>query len=107
MQGLYRLTTYANHKIWLSESSVPFEKRAAHYVNLYPRHERPAESNVRRLVTKLECTGSIISQHPYAAETQNLLRTSLLCMRMYGKPRDSQFLVVHKNLAGLYATSTW
>jgi len=42
----------------------------------------------------------IISQHQYIAETQSLLKISLLCLRIYGKSQG-QFLVVHKNLAFL------
>lgn len=49
-----------------------------------------AESTIRRLVAKFESTGSIfISQHPYVTETQGLLKTSVLCMTVYGKTRSS------------------
>ena len=70
--------------------------------DFYPRHNRPAESTIR-LMAKFKSTGSINNQsvHQYIAETQGLLKTSLLCVRVYGKTRGGQFLVVHKNLAFL------
>ena len=62
--------------------------------DFYPRHNRPAESTIRRLVIKFESTGSINNQPTSViTETQGLLKTSLLC-RMYGKTRGGQFLVV-------------
>ena len=69
--------------------------------DFYPHHNRPAKSIIRRLVAKFESTGSINNQPTYVAETQDLLKTSLLCVRVYGKTRSGQFLVIHKNLAFL------
>jgi len=51
--------------------------------DFYSRHNRLAESTIRRLVAKFESTGSINNQiHQYVAETQDLLKTSLLCVRV-------------------------
>jgi len=74
--------------------------------DFYPRHNRLAESTIRRLVAKFESTGSINYQPtPIRNEMQDPLRTSLLCVIVYGKtqesiPRRSQEL-------GLSVTSTW
>ena len=82
--------------------------------DFYLRHNHPAESTIRCLVAKFESIGSINNhQHQYVAERQGLLKTSLLCVRVYGKTRGSQFLIVHKNLAflrlqlGEFCIGTW
>jgi len=54
--------------------------------DFYPH--RSAESTIRCLVAKFESIGSINNQpNQYVAETQDLLKTSLLCVRVYGKTR--------------------
>jgi len=73
-------------KFYYQNHSAPFEKCSAHYVIFYPRHNRPAESTIRCLVVKFDSTASI---------------NNLLCVRVYGKTRGGQFLVVHKNLTFL------
>ena len=84
--------------------------------DFYPRHNRPVESTIRRLVAKFESIGSINNQ-PTPVCRRNasccLLKTSLLRVRVYGKTRGDQFLIVHKNLAflrlqfGEFCIGTW
>jgi len=74
--------------------------------NFYPRHNHPAESTIRCLIAKFESIGLIISQHQYVAETQDLLKILLLCVRVYGKTRGGSISRRSQEL-GLPATSTW
>ena len=71
-----------------NQCSVRETFRALH--DFYPRHNHPAESIIRRLVAKFESTGSINNQ-PTSVRRRNanLLKTSLLCVRVYG--RGGQF----------------
>jgi len=65
--------------------------------NFYPRHNRPAESTIRRLVAKFESTGSINNQ-PTPVRRRNARSAEIAAVRE--SVRENQFLV-HKNLAFL------
>jgi len=75
--------------------------------DFYPRHNRPAESTIRRLVAKFESTGSINHQltpirHRNARSIENIaaVRDSVRENPRQSISRRSQEL-------GLSATSTW
>jgi len=77
------------------------EKRSAHYRDFYPCHNRPAESTIRRLVAKFESTDSINNQPTSVRHRNARSAENIAAVRVYGKIRGGQFLVVHKNLAFL------
>ena len=74
--------------------------------DFYPRHNRPAESTIRRLVVKFESTGSINNQptvrcrNAKSAENITAVRESVRANPRRSISRRSQEL-------GLSATSTW
>jgi len=86
--------------------------------DFYPRHNRPAESTIQRLVAKFESTGSINNQSTpvrrrNARSAENIAAVRVRTRELYGKTRGGQFLVVHKNLAflrlqlGEFCVGTW
>ena len=80
--------------------------------DFYPSHNRPAKSTIRRLVAKFESTGSINNQLT-PVRRWNARSAENIAVRMYGKTRGGQFLVVHNNLAflrlqlGEFCVGTW
>ncbi|XP_022163933.1 uncharacterized protein LOC111029282 [Myzus persicae] len=75
--------------------------------DFYPRHNRSAESTIRRLVAKFESTGSINHQptpirRRNARSTENI---AAVCDSVRGNPRQS--ISRRSQDLGLSATSTW
>jgi len=66
--------------------------------DFYPRHNRLAESTIRRLVTKFESIG-LINNQPTSVRRLNARSAENIAAVRVGK--GGQFLVVHKNLAFL------
>jgi len=75
--------------------------------DFYPRHNRPAESTVRRLVAKFESTDSINNQ-PTSVRRRNARSAeniAAVCESVRENPRRS--ISRRSQKLGLSATSTW
>jgi len=114
--GRYSIEQYVQIKKFYYQNQCSVREtlrafRALH--DFYPRHNRSAESTIRHLVAKFESTSSINNQPTPVRRRNARLKTLLLCVKVYGKTRGGQFLVVHKNLVflrlqlGEFCVGTW
>jgi len=73
--------------------------------DFYPRHNRPVESTIRRLVAKFESIDSINNQPTPVRRrrTQDLLKTSL----RESVRENSRRSISHSQKLGFSTTSTW
>jgi len=75
--------------------------------DFYPLHKHPAESTIRRLVSKFESTNSINTQKtPVRHQNVRSMENIAAGRGVYRNTRGSQFLIGSQEL-GLSATSTW
>jgi len=83
--------------------------------DFYPRHNRPAESTVRRLVVKFESTSSINNQPTPVRRRNARSAENIAAVResIRENPRRSISCLVHKNLTflrlqlGKFYVGTW
>ena len=75
--------------------------------DFYPRHNRPAESTIRRLVTKFESTGSINNQPTPVRRRNARSAENIAAVRESVRENPRRSISRRSQEFGLSATSTW